>query len=144
MLKRFYVTPPNSYQLGADNKASYTPVVVVQGNDHAHVYVAGRVSRDINGDVVAKGDMRGQIRRTCENVKIALEAVGATLEDVTRTTTYTTDIDAYFAASDERFKFFQAPLPTSTLVAVSALAKPELLVEIEVEAIVDAHRVKIA
>ena len=72
MLERYYVTPEGSYKVGGDNKVSYTPVVVVKGADHAHVYVAGRVSRDINGDVVEKGDMRGQIRQTCENVRIAL------------------------------------------------------------------------
>lgn len=143
MLERYYITPEGSYKFGGDNKVNYTPVVVVKGADHAHVYVAGRVSRDINGDVVFKGDMRGQIRRTCENVKIALESVGATLADVTRTTTYTTDVKAYFAASDERFKFFQHPLPTSSLIGVSALARPELMVEIEVEAIVEPDRLKI-
>jgi 2-iminobutanoate/2-iminopropanoate deaminase len=143
MLERYYITPEGSYQTGGDNKVSYTPVVVVKGADHAHIYIAGRVSRDVNGDVVFKGDMRGQIRKTCENVKAALEAVGATLADVTRTTTYTTDIHAYFAASDERLKFFRPPLPTSSLIGVSALARPELMVEIEVEAIVEPQRLKV-
>ena len=143
MLERYYVTPQGSYKLGGDNKVSYTPVVVVKGADHAHVYVAGRVSRNINGDVVHAGDMRGQIRQTCENVRIALEAVGATLADVTRTTTYTTDLAAYFAASDERLKFFHEPLPTSSLIGVSALARPGLMVEIEAEAILEPQRVKI-
>ena len=143
MLERYYVTPEGSYKTGGDNKASYTPVVVVKGADHAHVYVAGRVSRDINGDVVCEGDMRGQIRQTCQNVRIALESVGATLADVTRTTTYTTDIPAYFAASDERLKFFGEPLPTSSLIGVSALARPGLMVEIEAEAILEPDRLKI-
>ena len=143
MLERFYVTPEGSYKTGGDNKVSYTPVVVVKGADHAHVYVAGRVSRDVKGDVVGKGDMRGQIRQTCENVRIALESVGATLADVTRTTTYTTDLNAYFAAADERLKFFRDPLPTSSLIGVAALARPELMVEIEVEAILEPGRVKI-
>jgi 2-iminobutanoate/2-iminopropanoate deaminase len=143
MLERYYVTPEGSYKLGGDNKASYTPVVVVKGADHAHIYVAGRVSRDINGEVVCKGDMRGQIRQTCENLRIALESVGATLADVTRTTTYTTDIAAYFAASDERLKFFGEALPTSSLIGISALARPELMVEIEAEAIVEPNRLKI-
>jgi enamine deaminase RidA (YjgF/YER057c/UK114 family) len=143
MLERYYITPEGSYKLGSDNKASYTPVVVVKGADHAHIYVAGRVSRNANGDVVSKGDMRGQIRQTCENIQIALGSVGATLADVTRTTTYTTDINAYFAAADERLKFFRPPLPTSSLIGVSALARPELMVEIEVEAIVEPQRLKI-
>jgi enamine deaminase RidA (YjgF/YER057c/UK114 family) len=143
MLKRYFVTPKNSYKFGGDNKVNYTPVVVVQGEDHAHVFVAGRVARDINGNVVCVGDMRGQIRKTCENIQIALEAVGATLADITRTTTYTTDIEAYFAASDERFNFFRQPLPTSSLIGVSALAKRDLLVEIEVEAVVESDRISI-
>jgi enamine deaminase RidA (YjgF/YER057c/UK114 family) len=143
MLKRYFVTPKNSYKFGGDNKVNYTPVVVVKGEDHAHVFVAGRVARDINGNVVCVGDMRGQIRKTCENIQIALEAVGATLADITRTTTYTTDIEAYFAASDERFNFFRQPLPTSSLIGVSALAKRDLLVEIEVEAVVESDRISI-
>jgi 2-iminobutanoate/2-iminopropanoate deaminase len=143
MLERYYVTPEGSYKVGGDNKVSYTPVVVVKGADHAHVYVAGRVSRDLKGDVVAKGDMRGQIRQTCENLRIALESVGATFADVTRTTTYTTDIQAYFAASDERLKFFREALPTSSLIGVAALARPDLMVEIEAEAILEPERVKI-
>ena len=87
--------------------------------------------------------MRGKIQVTCENIKIALESVGATFADVTRTVTYTTDIAAYLAASDERFKFFNAPLPTSSLIGVACLAMPDLLVEIEVEAIIETERVRI-
>lgn len=143
MLERYHVTPTNSYRHGGDNRVSYSPVVVVKANDHAHIYVSGRVSRDRDGEVACKGDMRGQIRVTCENVKLALEAVGATLADVARTVTYTTDIQAYFAAADERFKYFKEPLPTSSLIGVASLAMPDLLVEIEVEAIVEPERLRI-
>jgi enamine deaminase RidA (YjgF/YER057c/UK114 family) len=87
--------------------------------------------------------MRAQIRLVCENIQIALESVGATLADVTRTITYTTDMKAYFAAIDERWKFFKEPLPTSTLIGVACLAIPEMLVEIELEAAMDPKRLKI-
>jgi enamine deaminase RidA (YjgF/YER057c/UK114 family) len=143
MLERYYVIPRNSYRLGGDNKVNYSPVMVVKGGDHAHVYVSGRVSRRPDGQVACKGDMRGQIRVTCENVKVALECVGATLADVTRTVTYTTDIAAYLSAADERFKFFNEPLPTSSLIGVASLVLPDLLVEIEVEAIIESERVQI-
>ena len=143
MLERFYVTPRNSYRFGGDNRVNYSPVVVVKGSDHAHVYVSGRVSRQPDGEVACKGDMRGQIRVTCENIKLALECVGATFADVTRTVTYTTDIGAYFKSADERFKFFDEPLPTSSLIGVASLALPDLLVEIEVEAIIEPERVRI-
>src|SRR5690348_9490120 len=102
MLERYYVTPRDSYRVGGNNKVNYSPVVVVKGSDHAHIYVSGRVSRRPDGQVACKGDMRGQIRVTCENIKLALESVGATFADVTRTVTYTTDIGTYFNAADER------------------------------------------
>jgi enamine deaminase RidA (YjgF/YER057c/UK114 family) len=87
--------------------------------------------------------MRGQIREVCKAIQIALESVGATLADVTRTTTYTTDMKAYFAAIDERFKYFKPPLPTSTLIGVASLAMPEMLVEIEAEAIIETNRLRL-
>jgi enamine deaminase RidA (YjgF/YER057c/UK114 family) len=50
---------------------------------------------------------------------------------------------AYFAAVDERFKFFKDPLPTSTLIGVACLAMPDLLVEIESEAIIESERLRV-
>jgi enamine deaminase RidA (YjgF/YER057c/UK114 family) len=50
---------------------------------------------------------------------------------------------AYFAAIDERWKYFKEPLPTSTLIGVAALAMPEMLVEIECEAVVERERLRI-
>jgi enamine deaminase RidA (YjgF/YER057c/UK114 family) len=143
MLKRHFITPENSYKVGGNKQVIYTPVVVVEDTTHTHVYLAGRTSRTLDGDVAAKGDMRGQIREVCKAIQIALESVGATFADVTRTITYTTDMKAYFAAIDERFKFFKAPLPTSTLIGVACLAMPEMLVEIEVEAIIETERLRL-
>jgi len=111
--------------------------------DPAHVYVAGRTSRTLDGDVACPGDMRGQIREVCIGIDIALKSVGATFADITRTITYTTDMKAYFAAIDERFKYFKDPLPTSTLIGVACLAMPEMLVEIEVEAIIETERLRL-
>ena len=80
----------------------------------------------------------------CENIGIALEAAGATFADVVRTTTYTTDIKEYYRCSDERFKFFKDPLPTSTLLGVNELGMSDMLVEIEVEAIMDSTRLRLS
>ena len=66
--------------------------------------------------------------------------MGANFSDITRTVTYTTDMKAYFEAIDERWKFFKDPLPTSTLIGVKALAMPEMLVEIECEAMMELER----
>src|SRR4051812_15731938 len=140
MLKRHHITPENTYKVGGNRQVIYTPVVVVEDVTHTHVYVAGRTSRTLGGDVACVGDMRGQIREVCIGIKIALETVGATFADITRTITYTTDMKAYFAAIDERFKYFTHLLPTSTLIGVACLAMPEMLVEIEVEAIIEPER----
>ena len=116
---------------------------MVEDTTHSHIYLSGRTSRTLDGDVACKGDMRGQIREVCIAIQVALESVGATFADITRTTTYTTDMKAYFAAIDERFKFFKPPLPTSTLIGVACLAMPEMLVEIEAEAIIETERLRL-
>ena len=140
MLKRHYITPEGSYRVGGNKKVIYTPVIAVETGTHVHVYLAGRTSRTLDGDVACVGDMRGQIREVCIAIRIALESVGANYSDITRTVTYTTDMQAYFAAIDERWKYFKDPLPTSTLIGVKALAMPEMLVEIECEAMMEVER----
>ncbi len=143
MIERFYVTPESTYKTGGNNKVLSTPVVVVKTSELAHIFVAGRTARLPNGDVHPKGDMRGQIRLVCENIQVALESVGATFADVVRTVTYTTLIEEYYRVCDERFKFLTEPLPTSTLLGINKLAMPDMLVEIEVEAMMEPSRLKI-
>ena len=142
MIKRFNITPENTYRVAGNNMVLYTPVVAVKTSDHVHIYVSGRTSRNSAGELVGEGDMRAQIRTVCENIKTSLEAAGALMSDVVRTTTYVTDMKAYFDASDERLGFFPEPMPTSTTLCVSALAMPGMLVEIEAEAIIEPERFK--
>ena len=112
----------------------YSHVVVVEGKKTIHV--SGQLARDGNGNVVGAGDMRAQIRHVGENVKAALAAAGATLADIVKTNTYVTDIEEFFKHVDVRMEYFGA-LPTSTTVEVRRLAHPDLLVEVEVMAVVD-------
>ena len=109
----------------------YSHVVVVEARKT--IFVSGQLARDARGEVVGKGDMRAQIRQTGENIKAALAAAGATLNDVVKTNTYVTDIEEFFKHTDVRMEYFGA-LPTSTTVEVRRLAHPDLLVEIEVVA----------
>ena len=143
MIQRFNVAPANMYRVAGNNQVLYTPVVAVQTGDHVHIYVSGRTSRLLDGSLAGEGDMRAQLRLTCENVGKALAGVGATFADVVRTNTYATDLDAYYRCVDERAKFFTDPLPTSTVVGVTRLAMPGMLVEIEVEAIIEPERLKV-
>ena len=112
----------------------YTHVVSVEGT--RTIYVSGQLARDRDGRVVGKGDMRAQIRQVGENLKAALEAAGASLADLVKTTTFVTDIDEFFRHVDVRMEYFGAALPTSTTVEVRRLAHPDLLVEVEGIAVV--------
>jgi 2-iminobutanoate/2-iminopropanoate deaminase len=118
-----------------DGHVLYSHVVVAEGK--RMIFVAGQLARDRQGNVVGKGDMRAQLRQVGENVKAALEAAGASLSDLVKTTTYVTDIEEYFKHVDVRMEYFGAALPTSTTVEVRRLAHPDFLVEVEVLAITD-------
>ena len=114
----------------------YSQVMVVEVGGCRQIFVAGQTPRDRDGQCVGKGDMRAQIEQVGENIKAALEAAGATLADIVKTTTYVTDMDEYFKHQDVRMRYFAQALPTSTTVQVSRLSRPEFLVEIEAFAIV--------
>ena len=114
----------------------YSQVMVVAFGGHKQIFVAGQTPRDRDGKCVGTGDMRAQIEQVGENIKAALEAAGATLADVVKTTTYVTDMDEYFKHQDVRMRYFADALPTSTTVQVARLSRPEFMVEIEVMAVV--------
>ena len=112
----------------------YAPVVtVVPGR---MVFISGLLARNREGEIVGKGDMRAQIRQVGENLKAALEAAGATLADLVRTQTFTTDIDEFFRHVDMRMEYFGTALPTSTTVEVRRLSHLDFLVEIEAMAVI--------
>ena len=135
-LKRERIQPEKLHIRKDGQKVLYSQVVVVHAADHKQIYVAGQTPRDREGNCVGKGDMRAQIEQVGENIKDALEAAGASLADVVRTTTYVTDMDEYFKHQDVRMRYFAEALPTSTTVQVARLSRAEFLVEIEVFAIV--------
>jgi enamine deaminase RidA (YjgF/YER057c/UK114 family) len=95
-----------------------------------------RVVGGPGGDIIGAGDMRAQLRQVGENIKAALAAAGATLDDIVKTNTYVTDIEEFFKHVDVRMEYFGA-LPTSTTVEVRKLAHPDLVVEVEAIAVID-------
>src|SRR3954468_15053193 len=134
--KRERIQPDKLHVRKDSDKVLYSQVMVVEVGGTKQVFVAGQTPRDKHGNCVGKGDMRAQIEQVGQNIKDALEAAGAMLADVVRTTTYVTDMDEYFKHQDVRMKFFGEALPTSTTVQVSRLSRPEFMVEIEAFAIV--------
>ena len=116
-------------------RTTHSQVVTVAGG--TLVFVAGMTSRsEKDASPVHPGDMRAQIRQVCQNIGRALRSVGADFPDVVKTTTFTTDVD-------ERFKYFTRDLPTSALIGVKRLSAPELMVEIEVMAVIPARRARV-
>ena len=129
MLERKNIFPEGLSKRIVGGHVLYAPVVtVVPGR---LIFVSGLLARNSAGEIVGKGNMREQIRQVCENLKTALAAAGASLADLIRTQTFTTDIDAFFAHVDVRMEYFGAALPTSTTVEVRRLSHPDFLVEVE-------------
>jgi 2-iminobutanoate/2-iminopropanoate deaminase len=133
-MRRQNIQPEALSKRVVDGHVLYSHVVVADGR--RTIFISGQLARDRHGNTVGKGDMRAQLRQVGENIKAALEAAGATLDDLVKTTTYVTDIEEYFKHIDVRMEYFRA-LPTSTTVEVRRLAHPDFLVEVEAIAMVD-------
>jgi enamine deaminase RidA (YjgF/YER057c/UK114 family) len=100
------------------------------------VRVSGTTATDDDGEIVGKDDPYTQTRRTLENIEGALAEAGAALEDVVRTRMYVTDADDWEAVGRAHGEYFGEVRPATTLVEVSRLIDPAMLVEIEAEAVV--------
>jgi 2-iminobutanoate/2-iminopropanoate deaminase len=95
------------------------------------LYIAGQVARDAQGNVLAAGDIRTQARAVFQNLQRVLQAAGGDLADLLKITTYITRIENFPAVAEVRQQFFPGELPASTLIVVTRLAQPELLIEVE-------------
>ena len=100
------------------------------------MYVSGTTATDPEGRIVGAGDAYAQAAQALKNVEAALRRAGARLEDVVRTRIYVIDIDDWQAIGRADREFFGTVRPATSMVQVSRLISPEMLVEIEAEAIV--------
>jgi len=105
-----------------------------------YVYVSGTTATDQRGNLIGVGDARAQTMQTLNNIKTALESVGAKLEDVVRTRIYVTDITRWEEIGRAHGEFFKQIRPATTMIEVKSLINPEMLVEVEAEAIIDQER----
>ncbi|MEI7035873.1 RidA family protein [Fulvimonas yonginensis] len=105
------------------------------------VSIAGQVAMDSQGRVVGAGDFRAQCVQVFENLRTALRSAGLDFRDVVRTDMYVTDLGQLAVLREVRAHYLPADAPaTSTLVKVDALVRPELMIEVAVDAVLPDSR----
>ena len=104
------------------------------------VYSSGQTSMDADGTPLHDGNMRAQLVQALDNLEVVLGASGCTLADVVRLDVFTTDVDGFFPVMDVLVGRLQEAgcRPASSLLGVSRLALPPLLVELEATAVAEA------
>lgn len=98
------------------------------------IYVTGTTATDETSEIVGIGDAYAQTIQTIKNIEKALNALGATLENVVRTRMFVTDISRWEEYGRAHGEFFAEIMPATTMVEVSRLIDEKMLIEIEVDA----------
>jgi reactive intermediate/imine deaminase len=100
------------------------------------VFVTGTTATDESGSVVGVGDAYAQAKQALSNIECVLHRAGASMKDVVRTRIFVTDISRWEDVGRAHAEFFRAIRPATTMVEVSKLIAPEMLVEIEADAVI--------
>ncbi len=121
---------------GLFKPSTFSQIAIARGD--TVVYISGQTARDPTSQIVAVGDVKKQAEKVFDNLRVAVEAAGGSMEDIARITTFVVGLkpDDRLWIGEMVKKRFPQP-PAHTLVGISALAAPELLIEIEAIAVLD-------
>lgn len=111
----------------------YSHAVKAKGD--SLLFISGTTSRDINGNVVGKGDIKAQTQQIMENIKLVLDEAGATFDNIVKVTVFIKDMAHFKDIHEIRAKYFKKDYPASTMVQVSRMYSEETLIEIDAIAV---------
>lgn len=129
-------TKRQKYRSGTawEPKVGYSRAVKVG----SHIYVSGTTATGANGEIIGLGDPAAQMRQCLVNIEHSLQHVGANMSDVVRTRMYVVNIDAWEIIGRIHEEVFRDIQPATSMVEVSRLISPDILVEVEADACVDS------
>lgn len=125
MLKRQVTSPMVSAPAGI-----FSHAIEASPGNGSFLFLSGMTSRSEDGTVFGVGDIRAQTERCLENMRHVLSESNSTLDDLVALTVYVTDMGHFDAIHEVRGRYFSTPYPSSTMVEVTALVLPEMLIEI--------------
>lgn len=104
------------------------------------VFISGMTARLSDGSITGVGDVAAQTRQVCENLRAAVEAAGGTLADVVRVDVYVRNIEQFDQIHSVRREYFPSSPPASTMLEVSKMVSPDMLIEINAVAAIAGVR----
>jgi reactive intermediate/imine deaminase len=103
------------------------------------IFVSGQAALDLEGNIIGEGNFEAQAEQAFENLQAVLKAAGSGMDKLIKVNIYVTDMANFQSVVAIRERYFSPPWPADTLVEVSALALPELMIEIEGVALADGE-----